>query len=237
MSHSLTILPPKKREEKITRPVHENLLQPPFNCMLVAPTACGKSSLILNLLLNQNFYKNSFDKVYYFSPSVYLDKTLRAVAEDDDIVKICDDADLENMDDMLKLLVEKQKELKEADKEMPQILIVLDDCLQYLKPTSFIGSLYTKSRHYNISCIVTSQNYKSIPLKARNNSQLICVFKLYNESEIGKIADELGCNFPNWLDYYKKATKERYRFLYMDLRHMRLFSDFTDLLWSKAIDY
>lgn len=237
MSHSLTILPPKKREEKQKNPVHENLLEPPFNAMLVAPTACGKSSVILNLLMNDNFYRKTFDKIYYFSPSVMIDKTLRAVSEDDDIIKIHDDDDLQKADDMLKIIVQSQKDLKEADKEMPLILVVFDDMLGYLKSSSYIGTLFTKSRHYNISCIITSQNYRSIPLKCRNNSQMVLVFKLYNDTEISKLDEEIGCNYKNWLDYYKKATKERYRFLYCDLRNMRLFENFTDCMWNKALDY
>lgn len=235
--HKLSILPPRHTGSKKKSDLHEHLLEPPFNGILVAPTCCGKSSVVLNLLMNDNFYKKSFEKIYYFSPSVMIDKTLKAIAHDDDIVKICEDEDLDKADDLLKLIVQGQKELKEKGQDMPQILIVYDDMLQYLKTSSFIGSLYTKSRHFGISVLITSQNYKSIPLKARNNSQMVLVFKLYNESEIDKIEDEIGCNFPNWLDNYKVATKDRYNFLYCDLRGMKLYHNFTDLLWSKAEDY
>jgi hypothetical protein len=235
--HKLSILPPKHSGSKKKSDLHDHLLEAPFNAMLIAPTACGKSSVILNLLMNDNFYRKTFDKVYYFSPSVMIDKTLKAVAEDEDIVKIHEDEDLEKADDLLKIIVQGQKDLKEAGEDMPQILVVYDDMLQYLKSSSFIGSLFTKSRHYNISCIITSQNYRSVPLKARNNSQMVLVFKLYNDTEIQKLEEEIGCNFIDWLEYYKYATKDRYSFLYCDLRNMRLFKTFCDLLWSKALDY
>lgn len=237
MDHKLSILAPKHTGAKTKSDLHEHLLEPCFNALLIAPTACGKSSVVLNLLMNDNFYRKSFDKVYYFSPSVMIDKTLKAVAQDDDIIKIHEDEDLEKADDYLKVIVQGQKELKEKDEDMPHILVIYDDMLQYLKTSSYIGTLFTKSRHYNISCIITSQNYRSVPLKCRNNSQMILVFKLYNEGEVTKLDEEIGVNFPHWLDWYKEATKDRYSFLYCDLRHMRLFKCFTDLLWSKAENY
>lgn len=237
--HELQILPPKKKEVKpFKHKIHDNLLEPDFNILLIAPTSGGKSTIILNLLKNDNFYSKAFDKIYYFSPSIMQDKTLTAIANDEDIIKIYEDEDLMQADKFLKVIIEDQKEqIKKDPDDIKHILIVYDDMLSYMKTSSLIGTLYTKSRHYNISCCITSQNYKSIPLKARNNSQMILISKLYNHSEYDKIQDEIGCNFKDFDKYYNEAIKERYGFLYCDLRNMRLFKNFHELIWSKERDY
>jgi len=233
---SLEILPAKKNKQKKSYNLHEHLLLPPFNALIIAPTCSGKSNLILNLLLNTNFYKGVFKKIYYFSPSVTIDETLKAINDDEDIIKFHDDDDLNNNDNILRAIVEGQKEKEMKENDLDNILIVYDDMLSYLKTTSFIGKLYTKSRHYNISCIITSQHYTSIPLKCRNNSQMILIFKMYNESEIEKIVHEIGCNFRNFKTYLETSVNEMYGFLYCDLRNMKLYKNFQTLLWSKKDD-
>lgn len=238
MPHDLTILPPKKKDNKAKyKHLHSHLLQPSFNAIFVAPTACGKSTTILNLLMNDNFYKGVFDKVYYFSPSVNLDLTLKAIEEDEDIIKFSEDEELSNADEILKAIVESQKEKKEEGEKVEDILIVFDDMINYLSNNSFIGSLFTKSRHFNITVWLTSQNYRSIPVKCRNNSQMILIYKLYNGQEVDKLEEEIGCNYPDFRKYYEEATKEKYHFLYLNLRDMKMYKNFTELLWSKSENY
>jgi len=235
--HPLEILPAKKPKNKKKYDIHDNLLSPPFNCLIISPTCSGKSTIILNFLKNDYFYnRNIFDKIYYFSPSVMCDETLVSVAEDEDIIKFTDDEDLMNHDKLLKAIVEQKKEDKNDDDEKKDILIIYDDMLPYLKSTSYIGQLFTKSRHYNISLILTSQHYTSIPLKCRNNSQMILISKLYNETEIEKIEHEIGNQFKDFLNYYNICVNEPYGFIYCDLRNMKLFKKFTSLLWSKIDD-
>ena len=230
----LKILPAKKNKPKEIFKIHNYLLQPPFNSLIISPTCSGKSTVILNLILNDNFYKKIFDKIYYFSPSVMIDETLNAIAEDEDIIKFDDDDDLNNADNILKAIEHEQKDKPEEERK--NILIVYDDMLPYLKTTSYIGKLYTKSRHYKISCLLTSQHYSSAPLKCRNNSQMILISKLYNESELEKVNHELGANFKNFLHYYNLCVNEPYGFIYCDFRNMKLYKNFDTLLWSKMDD-
>ena len=232
----LKILAAKKSKPKEIFNIDKNLLQPPFNSVIISPTCSGKSTIILNLIKNDNFYKKVFEphNIYYFSPSVMIDETLNAIAEDEDIIKFDDDDDLSNADNILRAIELEQKNKPEKDRK--HILIVYDDMLPYLKPTSYIGKLFTKSRHYKISCILTSQHYTSAPLKCRNNSQMILISKLYNESELEKVNHELGANFKDFLKYYNMCVNELYGFIYCDFRDMKLFKNFEKLLWSKKDD-
>ena len=236
--NQLEILPAKKPKNIKKYNIHEHLLQPPFNGLFIAPTCAGKSTIILNFLMNDFFYSKVFKKhnIYYFSPSVMLDETLKAVAEDEEIIKFTDDDELSNADSILKALEESQKEKMKQDKEIEDLLIIYDDMLPYLKTNSYIGKLFTKSRHYKISCILTSQHYTSIPLKCRNNAQMILISKLYNDSELEKINFEIGQNFKDFEKYYNICVNEPYGFIYCDLRHMRLYNKFKSLLWDKQED-
>ena len=67
------IVIPVRPEEK-TKPdkeVHPNLMQLPSVTMLASPICTGKSTIISNLLLNEDFYgQHFFDKVVIFSNTI-----------------------------------------------------------------------------------------------------------------------------------------------------------------------
>jgi hypothetical protein len=236
-NHPLEILPVKKNNNKNKFKIPLPLLEPPFTYVFVAPTKSGKSVMIVNLLKNINMgYKDVFDQIYYISPTVMFDDTLnKAVADDDEIIKIHDEEDLENIDFILDSIVKEQKEEKMKDKDnAPHILVVLDDMIDYFKNGSRLDKLPALSRHYNISFIVTSQVYIGIPTKLRKNASAYMVFQIYNDADLKGLKEEIGANFgKNFIDNYHKATEQKYNFLYINNREMELYHNFTELLWKK----
>jgi hypothetical protein len=234
MNHALDILPPKKSNKKLEFPqIPYPLQQPPFTLEIIAPTKSGKSVMILNYLKNvlMGYSDNVFDEVYYISPTLPLDSTLKAVNDDETIIKITDDEDLENLDDILKDIMKSQRE--KDDDEREHVLIVLDDMIDYLKKSKVLGNLTTKNRHLKISLIIVSQVFNSIPVKARKNGTCYIFSNIYNQKDLNDINEEIGSNFPDFMDYYKEATKDKYNFLYCDMREMSLHHNFKKLLWRK----
>jgi len=235
MNHALDILPPKKSNKKIEFPqIPSPLQQPAYTLILTMPTRSGKSTIVLNILKNvlMGYSDNVFEEIYYISPTLPLDETLKAINEDETIIKITDDEELENLDDILKDIMKSQKD--KDDDERKHVLIVLDDMIDYLKKSKVLGNLTTKNRHLKISLIIVSQVFRDgLPIKARKNGTSYIFGNIYNQKDLETINEELGSSFPNFMDYYKQATKEKYDFLYVDTRDMSLWRSFKSLLWRK----
>jgi len=234
MSKDLKILQVKKLYKADEYPkIKHPLPKPPFTMALVAPTKSGKSNLIVNLLKNSYFgYDDVFDEIYYISPTVGIDETLRSINEDDDIIKIDEEDDLKYLDDILNDIVKNQK--SKAKEEREPVLIVLDDCLDYLKKSKRLDSLPSYSRHYNISIIISTQVYNALPTKLRKNASCYLIARIYNNKDLQNIEEEIGANFSDFKTNYDKATnKEKYSFLFVDNRNIELWRNFDELLWAK----
>jgi hypothetical protein len=233
IKNDLKILQVKKMNKMNEYPnIKKPLPKPPFTLALIAPTKSGKSNLIVNLLKNSYFgYDDVFEEIYYISPTVNLDDTLKAISEDDEIIKIDEEDDLKFLDDILNDIVKNQKAKPKEERE--PILIVLDDCLDYLKKSKRLDSLPSYSRHYNISIIITSQVYNALPTKLRKNASAYLIARIYNYKDLQNIEEEIGANFHNFRENYDIATKDKYNFLFVDNREIELWHNFEKLLWAK----
>jgi hypothetical protein len=225
---SLDILKIKSEVEHNKRfdAIHAHLLKPPFLGVINGSVRTGKSTLIMNLIYNKNFYKGKFDKIIFISPTSLNDLTLKHLAEDDDIMKITDN--LEQLDDILKLLLEEKESDDETKKE--HYLIIFDDCLGFIKPKSYASFLCSRYRHYKLSLVFTSQNYRSIPPIIRTNATFYLIFKTPNKKEYNKYVEEFSGVYQHFEKMYKIACEEPYNFLYLDLRNVKAYHNFNKLL-------
>lgn len=232
-NNKLKILPPKKKSEKSEfEHLHPHLLRPPFSTILLAPTASGKSTQILNYLESPFFYKDIFESVYFISPTIRYDKTLKAIYDNDEYIKIEEDEELENLDTILEDIIESQKEQDEDERK--HILIVIDDAIQYLKKSKVLNYLLTKNRHWKISVLLSVQSWRAVPLRARSNCSSVVVSHLYNKKEYDALFDELGSSFKDFQHYYNIATSgNKYDMLYIDNRNIKLYHNYDKLLWEK----
>ena len=227
--HKLTVLPVKKINKKLDYNIPKPLPQPAFSLLMVAPSNSGKSVLLVNMLKNVMYgYHNVFETIYYISPTVMLDDTLKAIAKDDEIVKIHEPEELEMVDHILSDIVKDQK-AKDED-ERKNILVVLDDMISYFSNHSVLNNLPALSRHYKISFIVLTQVFSAYPSRARKNLSHIIIFKLYNKKDLKAIEEEIGSNYENFIEDYKKATTEKYNFLYLNNTNKDVYHNFITKL-------
>lgn len=232
--HPLSILPVKKHNKKPEFDLPNVFPSSAFSFLVTAPTRSGKSVAIVNLLYHSNLnFKKQFPpgNIFYISPTVQLDDTLKAVMNDDDIVKMDDFESLENLDTILSEIIKEQKETPEDDRE--NVLIILDDCIDYLKKSKVLANLGTKNRHYRISLIITTQSFRAVNQVLRKNVTCHLFYKMYNKKELDAINEEILSGFEDGLKYYKIATEKPFSFLYANCRDMKLYERFENLLWSK----
>ena len=226
-TNKLQILPVKTFENRSIKSIPYPLQQPNFLMVIVGPCRSGKGVYLMNLLLNKNLgYREHFDNIIYISPTLPSDKTGKILYKDDDITKITDN--LEHLNDILRVIVDDQKESEES------LLVVIDDCLGLLgSNNSYFSTLCSKYRHYNMSLIVTTQNFRSVPLICRSNASAYVLFKSHNKKEIEKLEEELGGQYDRFLDLYNKGTDEKYSFLYLDTEKVTAWKKYDELLYEK----
>ena len=114
---------------------YEHVRKLPFRSIIVASSTGGKTVLVQNLILN--VYRNSFARIFIFSPSVHNDPTFTEVKKyirdelhvDDEKEQIYFDnfnpSDLENVIERQKKIINYMKSKK--IKKLHSISIVIDD--------------------------------------------------------------------------------------------------------------
>jgi len=210
------ILPVQDRDDlPKEKPLHPNLPKPPILMVLNSPIRTGKSTIISNIYLNDNFFgQDYFDKIHVLSPTIHNDDTSRYLLKFAD----CYDG---YKDEIIDDIIAHQNTFKEK-KFMPAISICLDDCLGTIRREARINHLASKFRHYNIKLLmISSQKFRHVSPVIRSNATCVIVGSPYpNQMELDKIFEEYGDQFGGYLSIkhiYKLATPNRYDFLMLNL--------------------
>ena len=186
-SNNLTILPVKNQENEAYKGINidKKLPQLPQLILQVAPIKAGKTVRTANLFFNDNFYRDVFDHIYVFSPSLYADPINQAYLKDDDFSTFD-----EYSDDMVKQIIKNQ--MDRPKDERPLIAFLFDDLIGSLNPnTAFAFKLATKFRHYNVGMMVfNTQSLRSVPPILRNNCTSVLLSFFTNTKEEKKIYEE-----------------------------------------------
>tara|TARA_Y100001937_G_C7124044_1_gene334030 strand:+ start:1870 stop:2616 length:747 start_codon:yes stop_codon:yes gene_type:complete len=216
--------PPKEKPRKVT---HPNLPELPCIMTLVMPTKSGKSTILSNLILRDEFYKGAMDNITIMSNTIDQDVTSRFLRKACDCYTGYDD-------NVLAGLIENQKSFD--DDSRPFIGMIFDDILGSVKRNSYLNHLVTRSRHYGVGLLAISvQSFKSVGPTIRNNTNAFICGNLQNMSELDKISQEFSGMFggdEKFRKIYNKATEKRYDFLYLDLQSnpARAFRNFEEQL-------
>ena len=216
--------PPKEKPRKVT---HPNLPELPCIMVLVMPTKSGKSTILSNLLLREDFYKGAMDNVTIMSNTIEQDVTSRYLKKACDCYTGYDD-------NVLAGIINQQKQFDDDDR--PFIGLVFDDILGSVKRNSYLTHLVTRSRHYGVGLLAVSvQSFKALGPTIRNNTNAFICGNLQNMSELDKISQEMSGMFggdEKFRKIYHKATEQKYDFLFLDLQSnpARSFRNFSEQL-------
>ena len=100
-----------------------------------------------------------------------------------------------------------------------KVLIIFDDIIADMiskhKLNPIVMELFIRGRKLNISIVFITQSYFKLPKDVRLNSTHFFMMKIPNESELQQIAlnHSSDIDFKDFMNIYKKYTKEPYSFL------------------------
>ena len=220
--------------ETVPCPFGEPFPDLPTSFILAAPTASGKTMIILNLLLR--YYKDMFARIWVFSPSIKLDpqyaplrKYLEKMSDQDKEPLMFEDLDQQALGRILDDQRAICEECRKRKQPVPQVCVVLDDLadrgdiLQKRQGASSGGSwlvsLATRGRHFGCTWMISSQVLNLVGTVIRKNCRCMCVWRLRNHKEVETLCEELsGVYDKNTLmEMYREATAEPYSFMFVRL--------------------
>ncbi|CAE7036056.1 FV3-083R [Symbiodinium natans] len=233
----------KTPEYSVKQPPDPVVCKPPANGILCAPSASGKTVLLVSMILEQ--YRGCFERIYIFSPSVEVDSAWQPVKDyiRDELGVNTDREQCwwEDWDEAaLRKIIADQKRITQKSKELGlkklyQVLVVLDDhadnpAVHRKTGDGVLDTLFIRGRHFCINTWVSTQKLRLMSSAVRVNVMFYCVFRLRNQLELDALVEELSAMLPKETLYamYEEATREPYSFWFVNLRAPK-----EDMFWVR----
>lgn len=169
---------------------HGNLLPNTIRCIVCGPSNCGKTNLVISLLLHEDGPR--FRNLYVYSKSlyqpkyIYLEKVLGMVA-----------GTSYNK-------YSNNKDILSPHEAMPNSIILFDDVA--CENQNNIRDYFAMGRHQNIDCFYINQTYTKIPKQlVRDNSNLIILFK-QDDINLKHVYDEHVGSDMTWSQFRKMCS-------------------------------
>ncbi|MFM7983273.1 MAG: ATPase/DNA packaging protein [Candidatus Fonsibacter sp.] len=114
-----------------------------------------------------------------------------------------------------------------------QIMIIVDyfaNDPKFTRESKLLHSLFTRGRHSMISCVVSTQKFRSIAQIIRISATELFIYRLRNYKDLEAFLEEVSAvvDKETLLELYRTATSEPYSFLYVKLtardKHEMFFS-------------
>ena len=219
----------------------DNFFKPHFDVEAPLPNTChtslfigskgtGKSTLLLNLLLQNSMYNKKFDNIYIFSKTIKLDAKFKKVRLDSR--KIFTTFDEESLSNILMSVSESIEKVKKENDEkppseredLPLTLIIFDDmisdCATFNNSRGIMSTLYFNARHYRLSIWVSAQKMTGcIPTALRENVDCIFLYRLPNRRNLKIVWEEFASDiaFDDFYDMYSVSTEGKGNFFFINL--------------------
>jgi hypothetical protein len=119
-----------------------------------------------------------------------------------------------------------------------RILFVLDDMvgspLFGREANNPFLTLNTNHRHGSFSLLIATQGFNEIPKTIRTQFSCVIILKIFSETEIQTIRDELPMDMhpKRWMDVYDICTADQFSFMYFNSQQVegkRVFKNFEQL--------
>ena len=187
-------------EQKNTKIVHSPLLPNSIRALIVGPSNCGKTNVMISLIVNPNGLK--FKNIYIYSKSLYQPKYQY-------LKKL-----IEPIKGMNLYTFSDNEAVISPDKAKHNSIFIFDDVI--CGKQSSIRDYFCMGRHKQIDCFYLCQTYTKIPKHLiRDNANMIVIFK-QDEMNLRHISNDhvIGdMEFKTFLKICNECWKDKYCFV------------------------
>jgi hypothetical protein len=195
----------------------------PFRLLIVGKSQLsGKSNILVNLLLRDEFYNKDFDgeNIFLVSPSITNDEKLKKIIKVKEIPE--ENLFLEYDEDILKELyqmLQDEYEEAKANGEKPQNKLIIFDDMSYngalkSKQHGIINKIFSNGRHINLSIITTSQKYSDLLTSSRENCNGAIFFNCSNKQlELIEADHNYLSTKKEFMNMFRQVMGEKHSFL------------------------
>ena len=189
-----------------------------YRILIIGGSGSGKTNALLNLINNQP----GIDKICLYAKDPYEKKYQY-------LINKLEKVGLNHFNDP-KAFMEYSNDMQDVYKNIEdynpiknrKVLIIFDgmiaDMINNNKLNPIVTELFIRGRKLNISIVFITQSYFKVPKDARLNSTHFFIMKIPNKRELQQISLNHSCDidFKDFMNIYKKYTKEPYSFLVND---------------------
>ena len=201
---------------------------------LIGAPGTGKSSLLLSLFRDKQFYKKKFNHIFLLTPESSFISVIDHPFAKHDKTKIVHDLTEDILENIFNELVMIKKECILEGFPLEYSCLIIDDFASDLKRNDLIMALkkfLTKSRHICCMVIMTLQAYNLLPLVLRKLLNNIILFKPNNRVEMESVRKELiNLNESDTMQLFNYVYDERYNHLHIDTSTDRKCKNFNELI-------
>ena len=186
-----------------------------FRMLICGNSGCGKTNSLYHMLIDPLLY---YDEVYLYARNLEQDKYKS-------LNKKMREMSHKFGYEILNVSNDEITPVTEMDYEDNQKLVIFDDYVCDRNQRQIID-YFIQGRHKNCSVIYLSQSFYKTPKDIRMNCSHYCLYEFPSSRESSRISSELGVD----KKVYKAATREPYKFLYVDKPKKRVAKNFDEVI-------
>jgi DNA replication protein DnaC len=226
------ITPAKTKEFKCKQSRYAHVPELPMRAVTYGPSGSGKTILLVQLILD--VYRDAFERIYIWSPSIDLDhawdpvkKYVKQNLKVDTKKEKCffntyDPTELREVMDRQAKIAEYQKNNGKNGSRCFGVLIIVDDMAdepRFTRQSKLLHELYIRSRHSFISTITSVQKATTLHPLIRTQATATFTFRLRSMQDLDTWLCENSAvhDKKTLMKIYQAATDPRFGFLYMNL--------------------
>lgn len=208
-----------------------------FTLLINGPPGCGKTDLLLNLVVShrKKLYNQKFDTVFVISPSQWSTKKdwFGRLPADQRFSELSTETLQKIMDKVFGKGLDVLIIMDDVAGDMEQCV---DDLWKFISNRRHLSNGNEQGQGGSISLILVTQVYNRIPLRLRKLMEHVIMFKPTSMSEWESLYDGVGRFFPRdaWRRLYTTVYRKKYDHLTFDVNQGKLYRNFQPLHWTEA---